>query len=236
MMSARFQNRTEAGQRLATELVQYAKRQDVLVLGIPRGGVPVAFEVSQVLGVPLDVIVVRKLGVPGDKELAMGAVAFGGVRILNDDIIQQLGVGKDDVERVIWEETRELNRRELAYRGSAVPVEVHGKTVILVDDGIATGSSILAAIQAVKLGHPDKVVVAVPVTASAICEELEDQVDEFVSILHPKEFLGVAQWYVEFGEVSDSEVTELLSRARAVSAESRSECTMSEDIDVYYEC
>jgi len=236
MMSTRFRDRTEAGQWLATELVHDAKSEGVFVLGIPRGGVPVAFEVAQVLGVPLDVLVVRKLGVPGDKELAMGAVAFGGGRILNESIIQQLGIGKDDVESVIWKETKELNRRELVYRGSAVPVDVHGKTVILVDDGIATGASMLAAIQVVKAGHPAKLVVAVPTTACGIAEELEHQVDEFVSILHPKEFLGVAQWYEDFGEVTDSDVTELLSRARAYLPEDQYDCTLSDGADVYYEC
>lgn len=209
-----FRDRAEAGRLLAERLAKYTGQPDVIVLGLPRGGVPVAYEVARALHVPLDVFVVRKLGLPWQPELAMGAIASGGVRVLNEEVIFGLRVPGEVVDRVAREEKRELERREFAYRGSHSEPEVHGKTVILVDDGVATGSTMRAAIKALRLQHPRTLIVAVPTTAAGTFDELHREVDEFVALMTPEDFRGVGQWYKDFRQTSDAEVTELLERAR----------------------
>ena len=209
-----FRDRTEAGQLLAGELMRYANQPGVIVLGLPRGGVPVAFEVAMALRAPLDVFVVRKLGTPGHRELAMGAIASGGVRVLNEEVVQGLGIPMEVIDAVSAEEEQELKRRELAYRGSYSEPEVRGKTVLLIDDGIATGSTIRAAIRALKAQHPARLVVGVPTAADSTCRELRPEVDDLVALMTPERFYGVGQWYEDFGQTSDAEVTELLQRAR----------------------
>jgi putative phosphoribosyl transferase len=206
-----FRDRREAGQLLASKLSSYAGRSDVVVLGLPRGGVPVAFEVAKILKVPLDVFVVRKLGVPGDEELAMGATATGKVRVLNEDVIKRLGIPDEVIESVATGEERELARRERQYRQNRTPVEVDGKTVILVDDGLATGATMHAAVLALRRRNPAHLVVAVPVAASETCEDFENEV-EIVCATMPEPFYAVGRWYKEFSPTSDEEVCELLSR------------------------
>jgi putative phosphoribosyl transferase len=207
-----FRDRREAGRLLASKLSAYAGRPDVVVLGLPRGGVPVAFEVAKILKVPLDVFVVRKLGVPGDEELAMGATATGKVRVLNEDVIKRLAIPDEVIESVATGEERELARRERQYRENRTPVAVNGKTVILVDDRLATGSSMRAAVLALKRGNPAHVVVAVPVAASETCEDFKNEVDKIVCATTPEPFFAVGQSYKEFSQTSDEEVCELLSR------------------------
>ena len=209
-----FRDRTEAGQLLAGELMQFANQPDVIVLGLPRGGVPVAFEVAMALRAPLDVFVVRKLGTPGRRELAMGAIASGGVRVLNEEVVQGLGIPMEVIDAVSAEEEQELKRRELAYRGSYSEPEVRGKTVLLIDDGIATGATVRAALRALRAQHPARLIVAVPVAAAATCRELRPSVDDLVALLTPEFFYGVGQWYADFRQTSDAEVAELLRRAR----------------------
>jgi putative phosphoribosyl transferase len=207
---SRFRNRTEAGRILARDLADYAGRDDVIVLGLPRGGVPVAHELARELGAPLDVFVVRKVGVPGHEELAMGAVATGGVLVLDDRLIQRLGLGGAEVEQAVAAELRELERREAAYRKGRAPPELEGKTVILVDDGLATGSSMRAAAHAVRRRNPARVVVAVPVAAAETCAELSGEVDDVVCTLTPAPFYAVGLWYDDFSQTSDDEVRDLL--------------------------
>ena len=209
-----FRDRTEAGLLLAARLMQYANQPDVIVLGLPRGGVPVAFEVARALHTPLDVFIVRKLGTPGHRELAMGAIASGGIRVLNEEVVQGRGIPMEVIDAVSAEESQELRRRELAYRGSYSEPEVCGKTVLLIDDGIATGSTIRAAIRALKAQHPARVIVAVPTAAASTCRELRPEVDDLVALMAPEFFYGVGQWYEDFSQTSDAEVTELLQRAR----------------------
>jgi putative phosphoribosyl transferase len=210
-----FVNRRQAGAVLAGLLKHYADRPDVLVLALPRGGVPVAFEVAQSLNAPLDVFVVRKLGVPGHDELAMGAIATGGVRVLNNDVVESLALSDDVIDRVMAREIKELERRERIYRGDyALPV-VHGHTVILVDDGLATGSTMRAAVTALRKQQPARVVVAVPVASPEAYEEIGSEVDEIVCAATPRSFLGVGRWYEDFSQTSDEEVHELLAQARA---------------------
>ncbi len=203
----------EGGRLLAKELVKYADRKDVLIFGLPRGGVPVGFEIAQALRVPLDVFVVRKLGVPGHEELALGAIATGGVRILNYGVVHAMNISGAVIEAVCARELLELNRRELAYRGHASAPEVAGKTIILVDDGIATGSTMLAAIAALKRRQPARIVVASPTAPASSCEELQLEVNEVVVILRPEPFYSVGQAYDVFGQTSDEEVRELLKRS-----------------------
>jgi predicted phosphoribosyltransferase len=210
-----FRDRVEAGQLLARALMTYAARPNILVLGLPRGGVPVAYEVAKALHAPLDVFVVRKLGTPGQRELAMGAIATGGVCVLNDEVVQMLGIPREVIDDVAAEEKQELKRRELAYRGSYSEPEVRGKTVILIDDGVATGSTMRAAIQALYAQHPAAVIVGVPTAAGSTCLQLDSMVDAFVALLKPEPFYGVGAWYQDFSQTSDDEVTELLRRARA---------------------
>jgi len=208
-----FANRTEAGQELALRLRKYADRDDVLVLAAPRGGVPVAFEVAKDLRAPLDVFVLRKLGVPGREEFAFGAIASGGVRILGRDTVEGLGITGLDIERVTKAEEQELERRERAYRGGRPPLDVSGLTVILVDDGIATGSSMRAAIRALRQMKPARIVIAVPLAPASTHDRLRFEADELVCLEMPAPFYGVGQFYDDFSQVSDQEVKELLDRA-----------------------
>lgn len=209
-----FRDRTDAGQKLAARLAKYAHRSDVLVLALPRGGVPVAYEVAEQLGAPLDVFLVRKLGVPGYEELAMGAIASGGVRVVNDDVVRQLAIPGAVIDAVAAEERRELERRERAYRNDRPPPDVKGRTVILIDDGLATGSTMRAAAAALRKLGPARIVVAVPVSAPETCEEIREEVDEVVCAVTPEPFRGVGLWYKDFSQTTDEEVRELLERAR----------------------
>jgi predicted phosphoribosyltransferase len=208
----RYRDRREAGKSLAELLKEYAGRDDVVVLGLPRGGVPVAYEVAKALGAPLDVFTVRKLGVPGNPELAMGAIATGGVVVLDQRLIQLLGIDRSQVEQAVAAESRELERREAVYRGNRGPPDLTGKTVILVDDGLATGSTMRAAAIAVREPNPARIVVAVPVAAEETCDAFRDVVDEIVCGVTPRPFHAVGLWYDEFGQTSDEEVRELLAR------------------------
>ncbi len=208
-----FRDRTDAGQHLAARLTAYADRPDVLVLALPRGGVPVAFEVARALNAPLDVFIVRKLGVPGHEELAMGAIATGGVRVLNNDVVQGLRIPSDVLDRVTADEQRELERRERAYRGDRPAPHVQGRTVILIDDGLATGATMRAAVAALRQQQPARIVVAVPTASPATCEEFRAEVDEIVCAITPDPFYGVGRWYDDFSQTSDEEVHSLLDRA-----------------------
>jgi predicted phosphoribosyltransferase len=210
-----FRDRSEAGRLLAARLAQYADRPDVLVLALPRGGVPVGYEVARALHVPMDVFIVRKLGVPGHEELAMGAVATGGVRVLNDQVVAGLGIPPYVIDAVAKWEQQELERRERLYRGNRPPPDVRGKTVILVDDGLATGSTMLAAARALCQQGPSKLVVAVPVASRDTCELLKEEVDEVVCAATPEPFYAVGLWYQDFSQTSDEEVRELLARSAA---------------------
>ena len=205
-----FQDRRDAGRRLAARLQHYAGRSDVVVLGLARGGVPVAFEVSQALRAPLDIAVVRKLGVPGQEELAMGAIASGGARVLNDELMSQWNIPDEDLREVEERERRELERRERLYRGDRQPIALHDRTVLLVDDGLATGSTMRAAIGAVRHDHPKTIVVAVPVAASDTCRRIQDEVDKIFCVRMPSDFSAVGQWYEDFSPTTDDEVRELL--------------------------
>ena len=184
------------------------------MLALPRGGVPVAFEVAEALDAPLDVFLVRKLGVPGHEELAMGAIATGGVRVLNEDVIRQLGLRDDQIEQVAERERQELRRREEAYRGGRDELRVEGRTVILVDDGLATGATMRAAVQALGQQEPEGVVVAVPTAAPDTCKDFETEVDEVICLTKPRPFFGVGGSYVDFSQTTDQEVRDLLARAR----------------------
>jgi predicted phosphoribosyltransferase len=208
-----FRDRAEAGRRLAEKLVNFAGRPDVLVLALPRGGVPVAFEVVQALEAPLDVFVVRKLGLPGHEELAMGAIASGGTWVLNDDVVQALTVPDQVIWPVAARELQELARREQLYRGDRPPLDVRGRTVILVDDGLATGSTMRAAVAALRRLGPDRIVVAVPTAAPSTCGELSLEVDDCVCCIMPDPFYAVGVWYENFAQTTDEEVRDLLERA-----------------------
>jgi predicted phosphoribosyltransferase len=209
----RFQDRLQAGRALAECLGRYAGEDDVIVLGLPRGGVPVAYEVARRLGVPLDVFVVRKLGVPGHEELAFGAIATGGVRVLAEDLLERLDMPGEWLEAIDAKERRELHRRELAYRGERPPPVLAGRVVVLVDDGLATGASMLAAVRAVAQQGPARIVVAVPVADPEVCRRLERAADEVVCVSTPRPMLAVGAWYDDFAQVSDEQVSELLARA-----------------------
>jgi putative phosphoribosyl transferase len=214
-----FRDRTEAGKYLATKLLRYEDQPDVLVLALPRGGVPVAFEVARALRLPLDIFLVRKLGVPGHEELAMGAISTGGVRVLNEDTVEYLRIPEHIIDAITTEELKELKRRELAYRGNRPEPDVKGKTVILIDDGLATGSTIRAAAQALRQQQPARIVVAVPVSAPEICDEYRIGVDEIICAVTPEPFLGVGMWYLDFSQTTDEEVRDLLERARGEQCE-----------------
>jgi predicted phosphoribosyltransferase len=211
----RFRDRAEAGRILARELGEYRGRPGVIVLALPRGGVPVGYEVAAALGAPLDVFVVRKLGVPGHEELAMGAIASGGVRVINPAVVEPLGIPPAVIDRVARIEGAELRRREQAYRGGdRPPVDVRGRTVILVDDGLATGSTMRAAAAALRRQQPAELVVAVPVAADPTCDEFRGEVDRIVCARTPEPFHAVGLWYEDFSQTTDAEVRELLARAR----------------------
>jgi putative phosphoribosyl transferase len=216
-MNAQFHDRRDAGRRLAAELRPYADRSDVIVLALPRGGVPVGFEIADALHVPLEVFVVRKLGLPGQEELAMGALASGGVRVLDDALIRALHVSDDDVQRVTRWEQAELERREHQYRGSRNFPDLHGKTVILVDDGLATGATMRAAVLALRKEEPRAVVVAVPVAAAETCNAFRTIADDIVCAETPEPFIAVGLWYEDFSQTTDDEVRDLLEHARHAS-------------------
>jgi putative phosphoribosyl transferase len=207
-----FRDRTDAGRQLADELLLYGGRDDVIVLALPRGGVPVAAEVARLLALPLDVFVVRKLGVPGHEELAMGAIASGDVRVLNGDVINALAVPAEILEAVTALEREELERRERYYRGDRPAPEPRRRTVILIDDGLATGASMRAAVAALRQQEAAKIIVAVPVGAPSTCRELDDEADESICLIAPDSFVGVGQYYEDFSQTSDEEVRELLAR------------------------
>jgi putative phosphoribosyl transferase len=208
-----FRDRVDAGRELAERLRSYAHRADVLVLALPRGGVPVAFPVAEALHAPLDVFLVRKLGVPGHEELAMGAIATGGVRVLNQDVIDGLGIPERIIETVAAREREELERRERLYRDGRPAPMVSGRTVILIDDGLATGATMRAAAAAIRVQQPARLVVAVPVAAPSTCEEFRAEVDEIICARTPEPFYAVGFWYDEFSPTTDEEVRDLLSRA-----------------------
>jgi len=208
-----FRNRIEAGELLARKLRRYADRPDIIVLALPRGGVPVANEVAKSLHAPLDVFLVRKLGVPGQEELAMGAIATGGVRVLNEDVVRALKIPQSVIESVAAQEARELERRERLYRGDRLAPDVNGRTVILVDDGLATGSSMRAAVAALRQKNPRRIVVAVPIAAAATCREFEAEVDEIVCYQTPEPFYSVGLWYEDFSQTTDEEIRQLLERS-----------------------
>jgi putative phosphoribosyl transferase len=210
-----YRNRTEAGKHLAAKLATYADRDDVLVLALPRGGVPVAYEVAKELGAPLDVFLVRKLGVPNHEELAMGAIATGGVRVLNDDVVDYLEISDDVIDAFTAIELEELERREHVYRGDRPEPDVRGKTVILIDDGLATGSTMRAAVMALRQLNPARIVVAVPVSSPETCDEYRMGVDEIICTITPEPFYGVGRWYRDFSQTTDDEVSELLERSRS---------------------
>jgi predicted phosphoribosyltransferase len=212
-MSRRFRDRSDAGRVLGARLAAYAHQPGISVLALPRGGVPVAFEVAKALRAPLDVFLVRKLGVPGREELAMGAIATGGVRVLNPEIVRGFQIPDHLIERVAREEELELNRRERAYRGDRPPLEVADRPVIVVDDGLATGSSMRAATIALRRLGPARIMVAVPVAAPETCSQLESEVDEIVCALTPDPLYAVGLWYEEFDQTTDEEVRDLLARA-----------------------
>jgi putative phosphoribosyl transferase len=208
-----FRDRTDAGQRLAKKLKDYTNRPDVLVLGLPRGGVPVAYEVAKALNAPLDVFLVRKLGVPGHEELAMGAIASGGVRILNEEIVSSLYLSEEAIDRIAAKEQQELERRERVYRGNRPPLDVRDRTVILVDDGLATGATMRAAARSLRQQHPKRIIAAVPVSAPEICKEFKVEVDELICAETPRPFYAVGLWYERFSQTTDVEVRDLLERA-----------------------
>ncbi len=206
-----FQNRTEAGQMLGRELTAYTNHADLLVLGLPRGGVPVAFEVAKLLNAPLDICLVRKLGVPGNKELAMGAIASGGIRVLNQDLVNSLGISQKIIDEVAAEELRELQRRDRVYRGNRPQIEVKNRTIILVDDGIATGSTMRAAIATLRQQQPKTIIVAVPVASPTTCTQLKAEV-EVVCLKTPEPMYAIGICYADFSQTSDKQVCDLLQR------------------------
>jgi putative phosphoribosyl transferase len=212
-----FANRFEAGRVLASKLGEFSGRSGVVVLALPRGGVPVGYEVAQALQAPLDVFVVRKLGTPGQEELAMGALAPGGITVLNHEVIQALGIPQQTIDAVVAREERELERREREYRDGRPPASIRGNTAILVDDGLATGSSMRVAANALRKEAAAQIVVAVPVASPSTCAEFETEVDKVVCATTPEPFWAVGQWYRDFSQTTDEEVRELLARAAAPS-------------------
>ena len=212
-----FPDRSTAGQMLGARLVQFANEQPLLVLALPRGGVPVAFEVATALHAPLDVFLVRKLGFPGQEELAIGAIATGGARLLNAAIIRSLHLPPEQVEEITQQETKELERRQLLYRGDRAALNIDGHTVILVDDGIATGSSMRVAVTALRQKNPQKLIVAIPVAPASVYRQLQREADKVVCLSTPPDFYAVGEWYRDFSQVSDATVRDLLDRAESSS-------------------
>lgn len=210
-----FRDRREAGRKLAQHLGSYADRDDVVILALPRGGVPVAYEVARTLHAPLDIFLVRKLGVPGHEELAMGALASGGIRVLNEEVVRGFGMPQAIIDYVAAAETKELLRREALYRGRRPLPEVAGRTVILIDDGLATGSTMRAAVAALRRMSPARIVVAVPVAAPDTCAEFQREVDEIICAATPEPFFGVSAFYEDFAQTSDAEVIRLLAKEEA---------------------
>ena len=211
--SQHFRDRTEAGRLLASRLAHYVNRPNVLILALPRGGVPVAFEIARALQAPLDVLLVRKLGVPGQEELAMGAIAGGNVRVLQSDVVSALGIPLSAIETVTAEEMRELARRERAIRGDRPRPQIRNREIILVDDGLATGSTMYAAFASLKHQQPQSIIVAVPVAAREVCDEFRNAVDEIICLRTPESFHAVGLWYEMFPQLTDEEVREFLSKA-----------------------
>jgi putative phosphoribosyl transferase len=216
VMSRLFHDRIEAGRALARLLGAYADRQDVLILALPRGGVPVAFEVAHALDVPLDIFVVRKLGLPTNEELAMGALASGHVRVLNEEVVNSFGITESVIEAVADKEQVELERRERLYRGNAPFPAVADKTIVLIDDGVATGSTMRAAVAALRRQHPDRIIVAVPVAPPSSCEILRSEADEVVTVATPEPFYAVGQWYKVFDQTPDWQVRDLYERSKHI--------------------
>lgn len=214
-MARRFRDRVEAGRLLAAQLRRFADQPGVIVLGLPRGGVPVAAEVARALGAPLDIFIVRKLGVPGHRELAMGAIASGGIRVLNTDVIEMLGITERSIAAVVLEETAEMERREREYRGARAFPDLHGATVILVDDGVATGSTMMAGIAALRRMNPGTLVAAAPVMSREARESLARAADVCECVATPEPFHGVGVWYEDFNQTTDGEVRNLLDREAA---------------------
>jgi len=214
-MNKPFRDRREAGRLLAEKLVAYADRPDVIVLALPRGGVPIAYEVACALNAPLDVFLVRKLGVPGHEEFAMGAIATGGVRVINDEAVRALRIPDHLIEAVAAKEEQELARREHLYRGDRQPPDIRGKTVILVDDGLATGFTMLAAIKALRKQQAGRIVVAVPIAPPETCDQMREQADDVICAVTPEPFYAVGLWYEDFSQTTDDEVRDLLKRANA---------------------
>ena len=208
-----FRDRRDAGKKLAQKLIDYSGREDVIVLALPRGGVPVAYEVSLALQIPLDIFIVRKLGWPGHEEMAIGAIASGGVRVLNEDIVRHLNIPDTLIDAVAQRETRELERREREYRGKRPPLELKDRAVIIIDDGLATGASMRAAIVGVRAHAPVQIVVAVPTAALETCKALEPEVDQIICASTPEPFYGVSRWYEDFSQTTDEEVRLLLEKA-----------------------
>jgi len=210
---ALFTDRRDAGRKLAKKLAAYANRSDVLVLALPRGGVPVAYEVALALHAPLDIFIVRKLGLPGHEELAMGAIATGGALVINQDVVRNFNVPQGLIEAVAKKELKELERRERVFRGDRPVCEIGGKTVILIDDGLATGASMHAAILGIRSKQPARIVAAVPTAALETCEAFKQKVDEMICAMTPEPFYGVSRWYEDFSQTSDEEVQSLLEEA-----------------------
>ena len=208
-----FRDRRDAGRKLAQKLSAYAGRPQALILALPRGGVPVAYEVARALAIPLDIFIVRKLGLPGREELAIGAIASGGVRVLNNDILRMLSIPEEVINFVVKRELEELQRREKLYRGERPLPEIRDRTVILIDDGLATGASMRAAVAGLRAQHPARIVVAVPAAAPETCDAFQTEVDEVVCAITPEPFYGVGRWYEDFSQVNDEEVRILLEEA-----------------------